>query len=360
MDIISHYSAYTPARTAATSQAGTKTPEVGFMSENEFLEMVKEQDGKGIDENSKLYNGSTTRAKLSDTEVAVLANKYDVRDMSDEEFDAFLDDLESMGAISDCEKHQLGYHGSVTVSYVRNGKLEDNGVSGMWAAPEVPGGSAKLFNRQDANGDIFRWINDRIQWKRGYSSDPLQRKTEEDYEELHKVLAGIINRMDARQKSSAEDAEKKELVRQLADGNSDFYTNMRTALKAQVDKNQEDEELQAIVDAMGAVLDAMSGKDPVTGEKASVNKSASDLTKKMGDRIARLRQENPDDPEIVKLENMLKRLQEIGVYFDLNDMDGLWQDEEENFETLTQLLTRRQAEAISAEHPNEEEVNQLA
>ena len=98
MDIISHYSAYTPARTSAAGRTGTKVPDAKRLSDGEFLDIVKEQSD--VDAGSKLYNGSSTRASLSDTEIAVLANKYNVRNMSDEEYDAFLDDLESMGAIS--------------------------------------------------------------------------------------------------------------------------------------------------------------------------------------------------------------------------------------------------------------------
>lgn len=166
--------------------------------------------------------------------------------------------------------------------------------------------------------------------------------------------------MAVRRTDDEEARKKAELVRQLADGNSAFYANMRTALKAQVKKTREDEEEQAVIDALGAVLDALSGKKDVSGKKESVNKAATDLTKKIGERIARLKREDPENPEIARLESMLEQLQKMGVYIDLGDTDNWWKDEEETFETLTQLLTRRQAEEISAEHPNEKEVNQTA
>ena len=358
MDIISHYSAYTPARTSAASRTGTKVPDAGSVSGDEFLDMVREQGS--VDESSKLYNGSPTRASLSDTEIAVLANKYDVRNMSDEEYDAFLDDLESMGAISNYEKtHELGYKG---IGYVdlKAGYVEDGvRVMSAWMAPLSSGDHPLLFERQDADGDIFKWLNDRIQWEPSYGKDPDQKKAQKDCVKLHEALAGIVGRMAVRQADDAEAARKAELVRQLADKNSDFYTNMRTTLKAQVDKTNEDEEEQAIIDAFGAVLDALSGKKDASGNKESVNKSATDLTKKIGEKIARLKQEDPNNPEITRLENMLKRLQEIGIYFDLGDMDDLWQDDE-TFETLTQMLIRRQAEEINNQHPNEKEVNEPA
>lgn len=229
MDSISHYSAYTLAKTSAASQAGARTPDVTGMSGDVFRRMLKEQGVRAPDRSRFLYSGAETRAGLSDTE-----------------------------------------------------------------------------------------------------------------------LTG--------------DEKKKALVRQLAVSSSEFYTNMRTTLKAQVKKTEEDEEQQAIIEALMAVLDAMSAKKDVSGEKEDVGKSATDLTKKIGDRIARLRREKPNDPEaakeIARLESMLRRLQEIGFYVDMDDTDDWWQDDEDNFETLTQLLTRRQAEEIQAAHPIEKEVNE--
>lgn len=229
MDSISHYSAYTPAKTSAASQTGARTPDVTGISGDAFRRMLEEQGVRAPDRSRFLCSGAETRAGLSGTE-----------------------------------------------------------------------------------------------------------------------LTG--------------DEEKKALIRQLADSSSDFYVNMRAALKAQVKKTQEDEEQQAIVEALMAVLDAMSAKKDVSGEKEDVGKSATDLTRKIGDRIARLRREKPNDPEaakeIARLESMLRRLQEIGFYVDVDDTDDWWQDEDENFETLTQLLTRRQAEEIQAAHPIEKEVNE--
>lgn len=357
MDMISHYSAgipYVVSRT--TGQSGTNPTEITYASADEYRNMIEELESKkAIDPSATLYNGSTTRAKLSDTEIAVLANKYDVHNMSDREFDNFLDDLESMGAISNFEKRRLGYKG---MEYLDLGDAK-SGVLMMsaWVAPAIPGGSKLLFNRLEANGDISRWINERIQWEPGYSKDSVQRRAQEDEVSLYKTLSNVINRMDSQQERSANEAAKKELVRQLADKNSEFYVNMRTQLKQKVDENEDDKEKQAIIDALGKVLDALSGKEEAPGKKESVNQSASELTEKIGRRISKL---NPEDPEKTQLEQMLQRLQEIGIYFDLNDMDDLWQGEDEAFETLTQFLTRLEAKKSETTHPDEQEVNETA
>lgn len=347
MDIVSHYSTYTTAR-SAVSQAGTNTAK--GVSDGAFEEMAQEVSAKSADRSEHLYNGSMSRAKLSDAEIAALANKYDVRSMGDSEYDSFLDDLESMGAISADEKRRLGYKGIMF--------LDLDSMTTCWMAPVSSDGSTPIFNRMEANGDIYRWLTDRIQWKPGGSSDPAQKKAREDEVEMYNALADIVRRMDARRGANDKAEEKAELIRQLADGNSEFYVNMRAQLKAQVEKSKEDKEAQDIIDALGKVLDALSGKEDVTGKKVSLNKSASEMAKTVGNRISELK---PTDPERIKLEQMLKRLEEIGIYVDLDDMDDLWQGEDETFETLTQLLARRQAEEISKNvQPNGKEVNETA
>lgn len=336
MDITNYYySAYTTARAAAVNQAGTNTAK--GVSRDLYAEMAEELSAKPTGQSEHLYNGSTSRAKLSDAEIAALANKYDVRNMSDSEYDSFLDDLESMGAISEYEKcHQLGYKG---IMY-----FDPDDMGTCWAVPVGPDGSTPIFRRIEAGGDIYRWLTDRVQWVPGGYRNPAQKESLEDESEMYNALADIVRRMAAQRVANNDKAEEKaELVRQLADGNSEFYVNMRAQLKAQAEKSKEDEEEQAIIDALGKVLDALSGKEDVTGKKTSLNKSASEMAKTVGDRISEL---EPNDPERIKLEQMLKRFQEMGIYVDLDDMDDLWQGEDETFETLTQFLTRRQAEEI--------------
>jgi hypothetical protein len=354
MDIIKHYSAYPQLKASASCQAGASRLDGRYTSLDEFVRQMEAERGEPIaptDRSKFLYNGSETRAHLSDTEIAVLANKYDVHDMDQETYDAFLDDLQSMGAISSFEKQQLGYKGIVPSDLGNTQNL----TMYAWSAATVPGESAPIFHRWEAEGDISRWINDRIQWQLGrHNGSPERQKELEDQEKLYKALAGYINRMEARQEEDAEAAEKAGLRRQIMDSESDFYTGMLNKMQAQVEKTRDDKEQQAIVDALGEVLDALSGKKDVTGEKASVNKTASDLTAKMGERIARLKQEDPEHPEAVKLEQMLKRLQELGIYFDLSDTDDIFTEEEDSFETLTQLLTRRQREEAISDTPQTE------
>ena len=277
--------------------------------------------------------------------------------MDQETYDAFLDDLQSMGAVSEIEKRQMGYQGFQLIAYMdEDGNwVKCGSPSGVWSIPE---GAIKndecMFAPWGEETDISKWLADRTQNELVGVFDPSDWDQGRTYESLLKGVLKIVNRMEARQEEDAEAAEKAGLRRQIMDSESDFYTSMLNKMQAQVEKTRDDKEQQAIVDALGEVLDALSGKKDVTGEKASVNKTASDLTAKMGERIARLKQEDPEHPEAVKLEQMLKRLQELGIYFDLSDTDDIFTEEEDSFETLTQLLTRRQREEAISDTPQTE------
>ena len=359
MDIINHYSAYTTARTSTVSQAGTATQKVGVMSENEFLEMIK--NSKLADESSFLYNGSESRARLSDTEIAVLANKYDPNNMDQDAYDKFLDDLEGMGAISNLEKRQLGYGGWQLIAYKgTNGEtIYCGSPEAGYFVPDAKEQQACFIVPWEADTDLHKWLGERTQKVLGEVAAPSTREAAEAYEKLLKNLYGIVGRMAVRRTDDEEAQRKAELVRQLADGNSDFYTRMRTMLKAQVEKSKEEQQEQDIIDALGKVLDALSGKKDVAGKKVSLNTSANELTKAVNDRIAELKRKNPNDPEIAKLENMLAQLRNAGLYTNMGILDDTQQGGDDTFETLTQLLTRRQAEEIST-HPNQKEVNEPA
>ena len=69
-----------------------------------------------------------------------------------------------------------------------------------------------------------------------------------------------------------------------------------------------------------------------------MGKSFTDLLRSIGEL-------DPDDPERIRLEQMVKRLQELGIWFDLPGLDQ--EDGEE--ETLTQLLTEMRVKDFQAE-----------
>lgn len=172
------------------------------MTREEFADQMVEANRKrwesGETQAKFLYNGSGTRAQLSKTEIIALANKYDVRDMDGDAYDGFLDDLESMGAISHVEKLQLGYHNCLCAYFPdENGDFPDTMKVSTWVSPTD---KALLFDRQDAAGDLFRWINDRVRWTAGGSTTQMAVVRRE---RAFETLANIINRMNTERSGSA-------------------------------------------------------------------------------------------------------------------------------------------------------------
>ena len=100
---------------------------------------------------------------------------------------------------------------------------------------------------------------------------------------------------------------------------------------------EEQKREDAIVEAFGRVIDAMNSKDDGP-KRPGMGKSFTDLLRSIGEL-------DPDDPERIRLEQMVKRLQELGIWFDLPGLDQ--EDGEE--ETLTQLLTEMRVKDFQAE-----------
>ena len=131
-------------------------------------------------------------------------------------------------------------------------------------------------------------------------------------------------------------AGRSELVRQLADPDSAFYQDLLVQMQKRAEEREEQEREDAVIDAFGQVIDAMSGRDDP--RRPGMGRSFLELNR----AISRM---EPDDPERIRLEQMMNHLGELGVWFDLPGLDQ--EDGEE--ETLTQLLTEMRVKDFQAE-----------
>ena len=189
--------------TVRLSREGT----LEVLGRDEFLKEAERawNEAAGKRAEDKLYAGSETRTVLSDAEIAVLRNKYDVRNMSDEQYDAFLDDLADMGAISRQEKRLLGYNGNVVVAYPdENGEAVSRNLD-IYSAWDWEGKDAPAFKREDANGDILRWVADRLKWN-PVAMTAAQRKNEAAEIDLFENLSAILARMTGTQPVKAQES----------------------------------------------------------------------------------------------------------------------------------------------------------
>lgn len=138
--------------------------------------------------------------------------------------------------------------------------------------------------------------------------------------------------------AAAAETGRQELIRQLADPESAFYQDMLLRIQKRAEEQKEQEREDAVIEAFGQVIDAMNRKDG-DPKRPGMGKSFTDLLTSIGEL-------DPDDPERARLEQMVKRLQELGIWFDL---PGLDQRDEEEPETLTQLLTQMRVKALETE-----------
>ena len=302
---------------------------------DEFLKEAERAWSEAADKRAedKLYAGSETRAALTETEIAVLRNKYDVRNMSDEQYDAFLDDLEDMGAISGQEKRLLGYNGNVVVGYQdENGEVVSRNFD-IYSAWDWLGKDAPVFKREDANGDILRWVTDRLKWN-PVAMTAAQRKNEAAETDLFENLSAILARMTGTQPVKAQESgavdEEPDLIDQIADPNSAFYQDMFQRMRLQWEESEEEKTKQAIIDALGAILDGMRSTDGVTKRKDMATSMAG-LSKQISELDAK-------DPRRKQLDLFRQRLNQLGIFVDLDLGVKGSKDKDKGWLTLTQHL----------------------
>lgn len=314
---------------------GAMKEQLETLSREEFVEQLVQANQQRWDsgeaQQDRLYAGSEQRKTPSSAELAALANKYDPHNMDDSDYDDFLDDLAEIGAISQWEKRQLGYNNMIVMGYY--------GADGKYVSCEplayvsetLPDGGQRLFHRTEANGDILRWVTDRLQWTSGGSQE--ERVAHQKMQEMFQALSETLERMEgARPDRAGAEVSKSELRRQLADPDSDFYSAMRLKLQQSMEEREEQEREQAIIDALGKILDVMSG-----GEDAK----RSDVPRSTAEIAQRISEYEPDSPERVQLEQLLRRLASLGLYVDLAGLNNV-EDSESTFETLTKLLMKQE------------------
>ena len=303
---------------------------------DEFLKEAERawNEAAGKRAEDKLYAGSETRTVLSDAEIAVLRNKYDVRNMSDEQYDAFLDDLADMGAISRQEKRLLGYNGNVVVAYPdENGEAVSRNLD-IYSAWDWQGKDAPAFKRADANGDILRWVADRLKWN-PVAMTAAQRKNEAAEIDLFENLSAILARMTgtqpvkAQESGAADGGEKPDLVDEIANPDSAFYQDMFQRIRLQLEQSEEEKKKQAIIDALDAILEGMRSTDRTVPKRKDMATSMENLSKEISEL-------DKEDPRRKELDLCRQRLNQLGIFVDL-DL-GVKGSEDKTWQTLTQQL----------------------
>ncbi|MDE7053503.1 MAG: hypothetical protein K2O84_01655 [Oscillospiraceae bacterium] len=279
----------------------------------------------------------SSRPQLTDREIYEFARKYDFRHMTQESYDAFLDDLVQKGVLTRAETEYFGYGGQVRLEDV-DSRLCVMRLAGM----EEPYSQNTPFLEDGAVGDgnMVAWLAQMIPGVDGGARDPEGMKRAFQRLEMYGALIDVVYRATGTHYEAGRNVPgtyggaEENVVDQIRDPNSDFYRDMYNRMRVQMEKSKEEQEKQAIIDALDAILESLSTKkDDYPPKKATVRSMA-----ELSETIDSL---DKDDPRKEQLNLLRERLQNLGIYADL---DVGVKDEDKTGETLTQSLIREETE----------------
>lgn len=128
----------------------------GMTSFGDALRDASNARKTGAAQSRDTYEPETiSRTRLSSGDLAELSGRYDPHNMTQDQYDAFLDELMEKGALSRMDAARLGYHGLRVLDMEpdENGKVHNG-----WAYV-VDDGRKPIESLEDADGDLFRWLD---------------------------------------------------------------------------------------------------------------------------------------------------------------------------------------------------------
>ncbi len=128
------------------------------------------------------------RKELTTDDIAELASKYDPKHMSQEEYDAFLEDMVERGVLREDEIRRLGYNGTIVSSGVT---LYCTDFS------KLPGWDPRMrllsYSIDDANGDMLDWMLIRSIMEPVNATTEAGLDTVKETNDAHKTLYSVLD-----------------------------------------------------------------------------------------------------------------------------------------------------------------------
>lgn len=298
---------------------------------------------------------NSDRPRLSDDEIGRLAAKYDFRHMTQASYDQFLEEMVEKGVLTQDEIKWFGYGGTVETVEADKQVMVMTAISKL--VNETPtsreeasyaywsDGSGKAYSGSrygqhtpfledgaEGSGDMFAWMKEMLLttdiWLEGASQEVKDRAIQRC--EMYSALNDILTRAAGVWKKD----EQPDIVNQILNPNSKFYEGMYNRMKLQMERSKEEQEKQAIIDALDAILESLSAKKDDYPRKKTTVRSMAELSQ-VTDSL------DKDDPRKEQLNLLRERLQQLGIYADL---DVGVKDKDETWETLTESLIREEKE----------------
>lgn len=298
---------------------------------------------------------NSDRPRLSDDEIGRLAAKYDLRHMTQASYDQFLEEMVEKGVLTQDEIKWFGYGGTVetveadgevmimtmisklvketptSVEYTSQTYWSD-GNGKAYGGSKYGQHTPFLEDGAEGSGDLFAWMEEMLlsveYWPKGASQEVKDRAIQRC--EMYSALNDILTRAASVWKKD----EQPNIVNQILNPNSKFYEGMYNRMKLQMERSKEEQEKQAIIDALDAILESLSTRKDDYPRKKTTVRSMAELSQVI-DSL------DKDDPRKAQLTLLKDRIQQLGIYADL---DVGVKDEDENWETLTESLIREETE----------------
>lgn len=280
----------------------------------------------------------SSRPKLTDSEIREFARKYDFWHMTQETYDAFLDDLVEAGLLTRAETGYFGYGGEIRLDPAdsRVGIMRVAGLNEIYGQH-----TPFLEDDMDGSGDMVAWLREIVRgldfaWR----DDPEASERADQRHEMYGALVDVVSRatgtpIEPDWSDYAVVSDEGDIIGQILNPNSSFYQDMYNRMRIQMEQSEEEKKKQAIIDALDSILETLSAKKNEWWKKPDAVSSMTGLAQTI-DSL------DKDDPRKEELNLLRERLQSLGIYIDL-DIGVKGKNQSTWGTTLTQQLIREEA-----------------
>ena len=313
----------TPSNTRAlyTAPDGGKIYGSGIHTKEDFMELM--MANRPSPEKLR-YNGSKERVPMTNDQVTELAKKYDPTNMTQEQYQEFLDDLVSMGRISEMEKEIMDYHaGLLPIGYVDEDGDYITTSKAYGHSVDLSRAELDFLSYSHGNirlgfgGDLRRSLQtlNQCTYARAVSTnhdadaDRRLAKSTQLVEERLKVMTTVVENIMKRRgelgltsgkAEASEQTEKPGLMERATEPGGAFWLDLRNTIIESAREKQERAAEDAKIELLDLILESM------TGDEDSRREAAADIA----DLAAKY---DPSNMTREQYQDFLQDLEELGA-----------------------------------------------
>lgn len=274
----------TPSNTRAlyTAPDGGKIYGSGIHTKEDFMELM--MANRPSPEKLR-YNGSKERVPMTNAQVTELAKKYDPTNMTQEQYQEFLDDLVSMGRISQVEKEIMHYvKGALRIGYVdeEGDYVSSSGYVHSCSSDASPEEEAFLQKygswgiHLGCDGDLRKTLQMLSKYEVADCSSgdaqhnrELQKSIRQEKERLKVMTTVVENIMKRRgelgltsgKAEASEQTEKPGLMERATEPGGAFWLDLRNTIIESAREKQERAAEDAKIELLDLILESMTGDE---------------------------------------------------------------------------------------------------